>query len=130
MKKIMKKVAVIVLSLAMVVGMFPAMTSVSASKKTSAIKSGAKKSDDVFDFSKGDKAGRNALKKKIADAPAKFDLRNVDGKNYVTPVKFQNPFGNCWGFAATATAETSILGSNLAIIDGLDAETFDLSEKH
>ena len=25
--------------------------------------------------------------------PASFDLRNVDGKKYVTKVKFQNPFG-------------------------------------
>ena len=27
--------------------------------------------------------------------PASFDLRNVDGHCYVTPVKFQNPFGTC-----------------------------------
>ena len=57
MKKMMKKVAVIVLSLAMVVGMLPAASSVSASKKTSAIKS---ENGDVFDFSKGDNAGRKA----------------------------------------------------------------------
>ena len=29
------------------------------------------------------------------DLPASFDLRNVDGHCYVTPVKLQNPFGTC-----------------------------------
>ena len=62
--------------------------------------------------------------------PSKFDLRNVDGKNYVTPVKLQNPFGTCWGFAAICAAETSILGSGLGAQDGYDAQTLDLSEKH
>ena len=38
----------------------------------------------------------------------KFDLRNVDGKNYVTSVKSQEVFSACWAFAATAAAETSI----------------------
>ena len=53
--------------------------------------------------------------------PSKFDLRNVDGKNYVTPVKLQNPFGTCWGFAAICAAEISILGSGLGAQDGYDA---------
>ena len=42
------------------------------------------------------------------DFPEKFDLRD---KGVVTPVKFQNPWGTCWGFAAIAAAETSILSS-------------------
>ena len=47
----------------------------------------------------------------------------------MTPVKFQNPFGNCWGFAAIAAAETSILGDP-ELGAGLTARSFDLSEKH
>ncbi len=38
--------------------------------------------------------------------PEKFDLRDA---GVVTPVKCQNPWGTCWGFASTAAAETSIL---------------------
>ena len=62
------------------------------------------------------------------DLPESFDLRNVDGKSYVTPVKLQHPFGSCWGFAAIAAAETSILGDpeNLT---SLTADNMDLSNK-
>ncbi|MBR4445310.1 MAG: hypothetical protein IKS37_05395 [Solobacterium sp.] len=67
--------------------------------------------------------------------PASFDLRSVDtdgdgegNRCYVTPVRFQNPFGTCWGFAAIAAAEISILGNNLK--DDPNAwKTLDLSEK-
>ena len=67
--------------------------------------------------------------------PSSFDLRSVDtdgdgvgDRCYVTPVRFQNPFGTCWGFAAIAAAEISILGS--VYKDEPDAwKTLDLSEK-
>lgn len=60
--------------------------------------------------------------------PAAFDLRDVNGRCYVTPVKFQNPFGTCWGFAAMSAAETSVLGSHLAN-DPNAYKTLDFSEK-
>ena len=67
--------------------------------------------------------------------PESFDLRSVDtdgdgigDRCYVTPVRFQNPFGTCWGFAAIAAAEISILGS--VMNHDKDAwKTLDLSEK-
>ncbi len=66
--------------------------------------------------------------------PEKYDLRDPDGDgntsdSVVTPVKFQNPWGTCWGFSAIAASETSILSSmqadNMDISDGID-----LSERH
>ena len=65
-------------------------------------------SEDPFDYTR--KADAKKALRRAAALPDKFDLRNVDGTSYVTPIKFQNPFGNCWGFAAIAAAETSILG--------------------
>ncbi|SDB59086.1 Papain family cysteine protease [Ruminococcaceae bacterium FB2012] len=44
-----------------------------------------------------------------APALRKFDLRDVDGKNYVTPVKDQRNAPNCWAFTATACLETDLL---------------------
>ena len=81
---------------------------------------------DPFNYREGQLQGQE----EAGQYPEKYDLRNVDGQNYVTPVKFQNPFGSCWGFAAIAAAETSLLGSNLAQTDGYDVNTLDLSEKH
>lgn len=65
-----------------------------------------------------------------ATFPEFYDLRDVEGVSYVTPVKLQNPFGTCWGFAAIASAETSILSSGLAAEMGYTVDTLDLSEKH
>ena len=67
--------------------------------------------------------------------PETFDLRSVDcdgdgigDRCYVTPVRLQNPFGTCWGFAAIAAAEISLLGSVYSYDP--DAWTWlDLSEK-
>ena len=72
---------------------------------------------------------RQGMLDKAAGFPSKFDLRDVDGQCYVTPVRAQYPFGNCWGFAAVASAETSILSSVLAD-DPQAYKTLNLSEKH
>ncbi len=67
--------------------------------------------------------------------PESSDLRSVDtdgdgvgDRCYVTPMREQNPFGTCRGFASIAAAEISILGSVLK--DDQDAwKTLDLPEK-
>lgn len=41
--------------------------------------------------------------------PVSFDLRNVNGKSYVTSVKNQSPYGTCWSFAFCAAAESNLL---------------------
>ena len=63
--------------------------------------------------------------------PASFDLRNVSGRSYVTPVRSQAPFGTCWSFATVAAIESSILGAGLKGADGKPADpaTLNLSEK-
>ncbi|MBP5773263.1 MAG: hypothetical protein J6W35_04265 [Eubacterium sp.] len=132
MRKIWKRVAVIGLAMALVVGMIPASVNVSAAKSdnTSELAKQVNDGSDPFDFSEHTGNAEKKLKSKMENAPSSYDLRDVDGECYVTPVKFQNPFGTCWGFGAVAAAESSILGSGLAQSDGLDERSLNLSEKH
>lgn len=41
--------------------------------------------------------------------PSSYDLRNMDGKNYVSKVKDQGSLGVCWAFASVENAETLIM---------------------
>ena len=62
--------------------------------------------------------------------PKKLDLRNYDGKNYVTPVKCQR-FGDCWTFALAGAAEISHLYANdLGTPAGTINDQVDFSEKY
>ena len=40
--------------------------------------------------------------------PSKYDLRDVDGVNFVTPVKDQGSYSLCWAFSATTAFESSL----------------------
>ena len=66
----------------------------------------------------------------IAVMPSKFDLRNADGKNYVTPVKCQR-WGDCWTFALAGAAENSYLyANNMGVPAGEKNDQVDFSEKY
>ncbi|MBR6443987.1 MAG: fibronectin type III domain-containing protein [Firmicutes bacterium] len=158
-----KKALSIILSLLLAVVFMPSATSAVFAADDGSDNGGTIKelqeqlgdqSRDPFDYS-SKKAAKKAIAK-TANYPDQFDLRAVDtdedgeaDTSYVTPVKFQNPFGSCWGFAAIAAAESSIL-SNPELNDPNDPtysismnmepdengkaedgkEVLDLSEKH
>lgn len=64
------------------------------------------------------------------DLPSKVDLRNFNGKNYVTPVKSQR-FGDCWSFSLAGSAEISYLYANdLGVPAGEVNNNVDFSEKY
>lgn len=66
----------------------------------------------------------------ITKLPAKFDLRNVNGKNYVTPVKAQM-YGDCWAFALAGAAETAYLYANdMGVPEGEINDQVNFSEKY
>ena len=61
----------------------------------------------------------------VGALPAKFDWRNYDGKNWMTPVKDQSACGSCWAFSAVGATEAA---HNIAADDpDLD---LDLSEEY
>ena len=62
-------------------------------------------SSTIVDFVPG-------IVKNAENLPSKFDLRDVDGKNYVTPFKNQRSEGLCWAYAANATLESHLLVTN------------------
>ena len=57
-----------------------------------------------------------------SDLPASFDLRDDDGKNYVTSVKDQAQTDNCWIFASIAALESFLLKS--------EGKSYDFSTKY
>ena len=66
----------------------------------------------------------------VSELPSGFDLRNADGKNYVTPVKTQR-WGDCWTFALAGAAETAYLYANdMGVPAGEKNDQVDFSEKY
>lgn len=44
--------------------------------------------------------------------PSSYDLRNVNGKNFITPVRNQGDLGLCWAFSSAETVESYVLQKN------------------
>jgi len=61
----------------------------------------------------------------LAQLPDHFDWRDVNGKDWMTPVKYQGDCGSCWAFTAVGTVEAQY---NI-FWDWADYD-IDLSEEH
>ncbi len=65
----------------------------------------------------------------LNDPPTVFDLRDVDGENYVTGIRDQGGYGTCWAHGTMAAVESNMLMTDeWSSNDELGAP--DLSEAH
>jgi C1A family cysteine protease len=73
----------------------------------------------ITDYYEVDNNGSDTL-------PSSYDLRNVNGKNYVTPNRDQGNLGICWAFASAGSAESYLLKKN---DESYDASSLLISER-
>ena len=89
-----------------------------------------KKADTSAVDAKSEEA-KSAILEEAKKLPAKIDLRDYNGKNYVTPVKYQAPYASCWAFSIAGAAEISYLFANdMGVPAGEANNNVDFSEKH
>jgi C1A family cysteine protease len=80
---------------------------------------------EIAERARANKAALAAAARSAVGVPAAYDLRNVGGNNFVTPIKDQGACGSCVAFGTTATVE-----STLRLQRGDPNLNVDLSEAH
>ena len=60
----------------------------------------------VLERKRGEASSDPAVREALAEIPSAWDWRNVEGHNWVSPVRDQNPWGSCAAFSAIASLET------------------------
>ena len=65
---------------------------------------------------------------KDEDLPATYDLRNVNGNNYVTPLGSQIPLGVCWAFAFNEQAEGYLMVTKNAPYNASTTQRFSVRQ--
>lgn len=81
-------------------------------------------SEGAFDWATGASSARTLSESTL---PTQYDLRE---EGYVTPVKFQNPWGSCWSFGIAAASEASIISEAAQKGINLNDDFKDISERH
>ena len=62
------------------------------------------------------------------ELPERYDLRNVDGKRYITKIKNQGGLGLCWAFATIEQAESFMMVTNNEEYNENTTKTFSIRQ--
>gem|GEM_PF-1018994 len=114
----------VLLTLTLTAGLLPGLP-LQAKTEKKAVRSGMAEIMDQMNDNDDTFAPEEGYTLKNTGKQSFFDLRDVDGRSYVTPVRVQNPYGTCWSFGTISAVESSLLAAGIES----DPVSLNLSEK-